>query len=105
MNPEGNLSFNDCHFHVSPVDNSSLLFVDSPTSLSQMKPTKTLEQREADYAEARLRILGQAYVSSNPNSKDAAGNPSQSNNQLTNNSQATGGVGAAENGVQTKADS
>lgn len=37
---------------------------DSPTTFNDQrsnKPTKTLEQREAEYAEARLRILGPTY--------------------------------------------
>jgi hypothetical protein len=31
---------------------------------SNKQPTKTLEQREAEYAEARLRILGPTYNNS-----------------------------------------
>ncbi|KAM9343528.1 SUZ RNA-binding domain-containing [Pholidichthys leucotaenia] len=63
-----------------PASNGSL-----PSQLSQSRPTpqvKSLAQREAEYAEARKRILGSACPEETPQDKPNTDRPGRNNSTL-----------------------
>ena len=54
----------------SPSSTIDIGFKDQPTTAAARRPVKTLEQRKQEYAEARLRILGDAKFSDDDDDDD-----------------------------------
>ncbi|XP_076451349.1 SUZ RNA-binding domain-containing-like [Babylonia areolata] len=58
-----------------PNSNSHSMPGNTPRVVKTKKPMKTLEQREAEYAEARMRIFGSAEASEPESDANSSGGP------------------------------